>query len=147
MNINESAPVKATREVYIEAAAGSVWTILTGIDRWPGWNAAVSRARLEGSLKPGTIFRWKSGGSSIVSTLQEIEPGNRVSWTGRTLGVAAVHVWTLRPQGSGVLVTTLESFEGWLVRLFRGAFQRLLDRSLEDTLHALKSAAEGHSAK
>ena len=54
----------------------------------------VASADLRGPLAPGTEFRWKSGGSSIVSILQEIEPKRRIAWTGRTLGIRAVHVWT-----------------------------------------------------
>jgi hypothetical protein len=41
-----------------------------------------------------------------------------------------------------VLVKTSESFDGWLVRLARTAFQRLLDQALEQVLQALKVAAE-----
>jgi hypothetical protein len=57
-----------------------------------------------------------------------------------------MHVWALEAAGSGVLVRTSESFDGWLVRLFRSPFQRLLDKSLEEALRSLKTAAEkpGH---
>lgn len=142
MNIHERSPARATRELRIEASPDRVWSLLTDIDGWPRWNPAVSRARLDGPLAAGSVFRWKSGGSSIVSTLRDVERPRRVSWTGRALGTSAVHVWTLEADGAGVLVTTSESFDGWLVRLLRAWFQRLLDRSLEEALRALKAAAE-----
>jgi len=44
--------------------------------------------------------------------------------------------------GAGVLVRTSESFDGWLVRLLRPWFQRLLDKALEEGLRSLKAAAE-----
>jgi hypothetical protein len=55
-------------------------------------------------------------------------------------------VWNLKAAGTGVLVRTSESFDGWLVQLFRSPFQRLLDKALEEALRALKTAAEkpGH---
>lgn len=142
MNINERAPAKSTRELQIEATPDVVWSLLTDINNWPNWNPAVSRAQLNGPLVPGSIFRWKAGGSSIVSTVAEIERPTRASWTGKTLGTAAVHVWTLKVATTGVLVRTSESFDGWLVRLLRPWFQRLLDKTLEDELRSLKAAAE-----
>jgi carbon monoxide dehydrogenase subunit G len=142
MNLNEPAPVTSTRELKIEATPEAVWSLLTDINNWPSWNTAVSRARLHGAFVPGSVFRWKSGGSSIVSTLKEVEEPKRVSWTGKGFGISAVHVWTIEANGTGVLVRTSESFDGWLVRLLRSFFQRLLDRTLEDALRSLKAAAE-----
>ena len=142
MNINENAPVKAKREIRIEATLEKVWAVLLDIDRWPSWNSTVSMARIEGAVVPGTVFRWKSGGASLVSTLQEINAPVQVCWTGRTFGIAAVHVWTLAPAGAGVVATTSESFEGLLARLIRGPFQRILERTLETTLVALKAECE-----
>lgn len=142
MEINERAPAKSTRELHIDATPQGAWALLADINNWPAWNPAVSRARLDGPFVPGSVFRWKSGGSSIVSTIQAVEPPTRIAWTGKTMGATAMHVWALEATGGGVRVRTSESFDGWLVRLFRSAFQRRLDRSLEDTLRALKAAAE-----
>jgi hypothetical protein len=146
VNINEHAPAKSTRELHIDAPCEAVWGLLADIDNWPRWNPAVSRARLDGPFAPGSIFLWKSGGSSLVSTIQEVERPTRLTWTGKTFGVTAVHVWNLKAVGTGVLVGTSESFDGWLVRLFRSPVQRLLDKALEEALRALKTAAEepGH---
>jgi hypothetical protein len=47
-------------------------------------------------------------------------------------------VWDLKAVGTGVLVRTSESFDGWLVRLFRSPFQRLLDKALEEALRSLR---------
>lgn len=88
------------------------------------------------------MFHWKSGGTSIISTIQDVERLTRVAWTGKAFGTFAKHVWEIRPSGTGVLVRTSESFDGWLVRLFRKAFQRGLDKTLEEALQSLKRAAE-----
>lgn len=142
MYINDRAPVKATREVRILSDAETVWRVLMDIDDWPAWNKAVSRAHLEGPVAPGTIFRWKSKGSSIVSTLGEVDPPRKVGWTGQTLGTEAVHVWQITPVEAGVVVRTSESFDGWLVRHLQRMFQRMLEQALEETLDALKKACD-----
>ncbi len=142
MEINSKAPVIARHEIMIRAPLATVWHILSDIDRWSTWNPDASQAKLEGLLTPGAVFRWKSGGLSIVSTLQEVEPQHRISWIGKMLGTRAVHIWLLEPRAEGVLVRTEESLDGWLVRPLRGTMQRMLDRSLQAGLEQLKRKAE-----
>jgi hypothetical protein len=64
----------------------------------------------------GSVFRWRSGGFNVVSTVREVEPGRRLGWAGWAFGTRAVHTWTFEPREDGVLVRTEESFEGCLVR-------------------------------
>jgi hypothetical protein len=142
MQINLKAPATAQHEIMIQAPVEAIWQILADIDRWNSWYPAVSQAKLEGALAPGSIFRWKSGGTAIVSTLQEVKPYCRISWTGKAVGTQAIHVWILEPNEGGVLVKTEESFEGWLVRLLKGMMQRMLDTSLQAWLEHLKQKAE-----
>lgn len=142
MQINETAPVVSSQQVLVKAPLETVWRLLTDIDRWSNWNAAVTKAHLDGELKTGTTFRWKSGGMTIVSILQQIEPMTRLVWTGRAIGTQVIHVWTFAKSDEGIRVSTSESFEGWLVHLMRKTMQRTLDRSLVAWLQALKKCAE-----
>ena len=142
MQINEAAPVVSSHQVIVKAPLETVWRLLTDIDRWSNWNAAVTKAHLDGELKTGTTFRWKSGGMTIVSILQQIEPMTRLVWTGRAIGTQVIHVWTFAKSDEGIRVSTSESFEGWLVHLMRKTMQRTLDRSLVAWLQALKKCAE-----
>lgn len=142
MEINLKAPVIAQHQIMINAESETIWQILTDINQWVTWNPNISEARLEGALKPGSTFRWKSGGTTILSTLQEIEPHRRMSWTGQVIGTRAIHTWVLEPQGESVLLRTAESFEGWLVLLTKGMMQRMLDTSLQEWLECLKQRAE-----
>ena len=142
MQINETAPVVSSHEVIVRAPLEKVWRLLTNIDSWSNWNAAVTKAHLDGEFKTGTTFRWKSGGMTIVSTLQQIEPMTRLVWTGRAIGTQVIHVWTFAESNEGVRVSTSESFEGWLLRLMRGTMRRTLDQSLVAWLQALKKCAE-----
>jgi hypothetical protein len=88
------------------------------------------------------VFRWKSGGFDIRSTFQDVTPTRRLSWTGETLGTRAVHSWTFEATPGGVVVTTTESFDGWLPALAPRMMQKTLDDTLPALLASLKAAAE-----
>lgn len=142
MDINRSAPAIATHELLIKAPAQKIWSLVAEIDHWPNWNPAVKSAKLNGSFGIGTTFNWKSGGITIVSTLQEIQMMTKLVWTGNAIGIHAIHVWSFQSTSDGVLVRTSESFEGWLVKLMRKSMQRTLDESLVAWLNQLKCKAE-----
>ena len=142
MEINPNAPVAAREETLIDARPEGVWAILTDIDRWPEWQPGVSRARLEGPLALGSVFRWRANGLSIRSILRDVDPTTRVSWVGKALGTRAVHVWSLTVEGTQTVVHTEESFEGWLPRLIRRAMQKNLEKALRGSLESLKQRAE-----
>jgi uncharacterized protein YndB with AHSA1/START domain len=140
--INPRAPAVAEERAVVDAPQERVWILLTDIDSWPEWQRSVSRAQLEGPLEPGSTFRWKAGGVSIVSTLRELEAPHRVAWEGRATGMYARHVWTLERTDGGTWVETAESFEGPLVRLLRPVMRRNLQKGLARGVADLKEAAE-----
>jgi len=142
MEINSKAPAIARHEIIINADCKKIWELLTNINQWTVWHPNISESKLEGRFEPGVTFRWKSDGTAILSTLQEVKPQRRLSWTGKVIGTQAIHVWILEPQENGVLVRTEESFDGWLVRLLRGMMQKTLDTSLQTWLTLLKQKAE-----
>lgn len=143
MEIDRGAPASAEAEIAIRATLETVWRIQTDIDRWSEWNPKVRWSRLEGPLAPGSVFRWQSGGASIVSTLQEVEPMRKIAWTGEAMGARASHIWTFgRGKEDTVVVLTKESFDGWWPRLFPGLTRRMLDTVLRAWLKSLKQRAE-----
>ncbi len=145
MEINLKAPAFAKHQLLIQAPIENIWQILTDINDWKSWNPNVSKSELHGKLAPDLTFRWKSGGITITSIIKEVEPYQRISWTGKAIGTQAIHIWTLEAQEQGVLVETSESFNGWLVRLFKGSMQKMLDAALESWLEHLKRKAESRS--
>ena len=142
MEINSQAPAIARHEITINASSEKIWEILTNINGWTAWHPNISESKLEGLLQSGTTFRWKSGGTAILSTLQEVEPQRRLSWTGKAIGTKAIHVWVLEPQENGVIVRTEESFEGWLILPLKGMMKKMLDTALQNWLALLKQKAE-----
>ena len=139
--IEEGAPVKAASEIVIKAPPEKVWAILTSIDRWPEWQASVSTAHLDGALKPGAAFTWKSSGTEIKSKLALVEDNQRFGWTGTAYQAKAIHIWQLdRLAGGGTLVRTKESMNGFLLKVFYSSED--LARSHHVWLEALKRKAE-----
>jgi hypothetical protein len=119
-----------------------VWTVLSDLQRWPDWYEDVGTMRIEGPLAPGTRFTWKAGGMTIRSELVEVRPPRRIAWTGRALGLSAIHVWQLDPAEAGTQVTTAESFEGFLPRLLPGLMRRTLEKTLDTSIKLLRKACE-----
>jgi hypothetical protein len=143
MQVDRNAPLCARGETIIQAPPDKVWSVLTGISRWPEWQAGVSSAALEGELAAGATFRWKANGLGITSTINDLEPERRIGWTGDSLGMRAIHHFALEPQDGGTRVTTEESISGWLARILKMFDPNYLDKSLAGSLQALKARAEG----
>ena len=139
----EQAPVTAAGEIEIEANPDEIWDVLVDFERWPNWNPAVKSVSLEGEAELGRSFRWKAGPGTITSTLRRLERPRELAWTGRTFGIAAVHVWQLEDEHGATRVRTEESWSGLPARLFRRSLGRTLQRSLEDGLRSLKRKVEG----
>jgi uncharacterized protein YndB with AHSA1/START domain len=144
MEINRQAPLVAHKKILIQATPDVVWSIHTDINAWKEWQPDISRSNFDGVLSNGSIFIWNSGGFTITSTLQEIVPQERIAWTGKALGSQARHIWTLKPQAGGTLVTTEESMEGWLISIMKILMPNFLDKSLDVWVKALKNKAEGN---
>ena len=126
----------------MSASPQRLWDIMADFESWPSWNPEVGSVALEGPVADGTVFRWKTGPSTIVSTLRRVEPPHVLGWTGRTMGIRAIHVWRFEPSGDGAVASMEESFEGAVAKLLRGRLQRQLDGSTTRGLEALKAAAE-----
>ncbi len=140
---NDRAPAYAMRESYIDAPVQLVWSILADIQGWPQWNREVKEVSLHGEVSPGTGFHWTSGGMKIRSCIEEVESQRRIVWSGRTMGIRAIHSWMFTEEGSGTRVRTEESFEGLIVRFMAGKMRKTLEKALEQGLGALKDEAEG----
>ena len=120
----------------------TVFSVISAIDQWPSWNPDVKSVRVEGPVRTGTVFRWKAGPSSLVSTLQVVDPPQEIAWTGTTMGIKAVHVFRFQATDGGTLARSEESWEGLLPRLLKGYSRRTLDKGIRSVLAHLKAEAE-----
>lgn len=140
--IASDAPVVSTAELEIDAPIDSVWTVLTTVERWPAWNPDVKAVSLAGPFAEGATFRWKAGPGTITSVVERIERPRLLAWSGRTLGIRAVHVWHLSAQNGKTFVRTEESYDGLLARVLRRSLQKTLDAALVNGARHLKAEAE-----
>jgi hypothetical protein len=115
---------------------------MANIDQWPSWNPDVSSASLQGELKEGSQFRWKAGPGTVTSILQRVDKPQILAWTGKTLGIHAIHVWRLESRNGNTMAYTEESWEGLVVRLLRGPMQNMLQNAIDSGLEHLKAEAE-----
>jgi hypothetical protein len=144
--INERAPVVGASEIEIAASPEAVWDVLTALEDWPSWNRDVKSMTVQGDVVPGTVFRWKAGPASITSTIQLVERPRVIAWTGKTLGINAIHFWHLEPRDGKTHVRTEESYDGLVARLLRRSLQKTLDRALADGLRYLKAEVESRAS-
>jgi uncharacterized protein YndB with AHSA1/START domain len=145
VEINTQAPVVGRSQAEINASPEAVWEVLTAFERWPSWNPDVRSMTFDGNVAPGSVFRWKAGPGTITSRLEEVEPPERIAWTGKTLGISAIHTWQLERQNGATLVRTQESYDGLVARLLRRSLQKTLDRALDDGLRHLKAEVEARA--
>ena len=142
MDINQNAPVIAQEQMHIAADVQTVWDVLSDIEQWPRWNAAVRSVSVHGPVASGTSFDWKAGPGTIKSRIAEVDAPHRIVWTGVTFGIRAVDAFSFEAADGGTLVREDESWEGLLARLFRSRMERTLSSSLRDGLRSLKAEAE-----
>jgi uncharacterized protein YndB with AHSA1/START domain len=146
MEINRDAPATAEGELQIDADPRTVFSVISAIDQWPSWNPDVRSVTLQGPVQPGAVFRWKSGPSSLTSTLQVVDPPHEIAWTGTTMGIKAVHVFRFQANDGGTLARSEESWEGLLASLLRRYSRKTLDKGIRSVLAHLKTEAERRSA-
>ena len=146
MEINRNAPATAEGELRIDADPQTVFSVISAIDQWPSWNPDVKSVTVEGPVQPGTVFRWKSGPSTLTSTLQVVDPPDEIAWTGTTLGIKAVHVFRFQASDGRTLAHSEESWEGLIARLLKGYSRRTLDKGIRSILSHLKTEAERRAA-
>ena len=146
MEINRSAPATAAGEKFIEATPETVFSTISELESWPDWVGDVKSIAVEGPVEPGTVFRWKAGGASLVSKLEVVDPPREIGWTGKTMGIKAVHVFYFEARDGGTHARSEESFEGLLASLLKGYSRRTLERGIESMLSDLKTEAERRAA-
>jgi len=142
MDIDTKAPLKAKMDILINAPINHVWVIQSDIKNWSKWQKEVSYTNIQGELAKGTVFTWKAMGMSITSELQEVIENKIIGWSGKSIGMNAIHIWKFEKQGNKTIVTTEESLSGLLPKLIKIFKPDFLEQSLLKALQTLKHQAE-----
>jgi uncharacterized protein YndB with AHSA1/START domain len=142
MDIDRDAPATAEGELQIAALPETVWAVITDLTAWPTWNHDVKSMKFEGPLELGSVFRWKSGSASLVSTLRSVDRPREIGWTGTSMGIHAVHVFYFEPSDGGTRARSAESFRGLIPSVLKKYSRKILQRGIDGTLESLKIEAE-----
>lgn len=145
MKIDYNAPLVAEQNILISAPLEKVWSAITQIDQWSKWQSDVTSAKLDGALAVGTMFYWEAKGLNITSTIRILEPMQTIGWTGKSIGMQAIHIWTFENRKDGTYVKTEESLSGWFPRILKLFDPKFLEKSLKNSLQTLKAHVEGLS--
>ncbi|MEV6008095.1 SRPBCC family protein [Streptomyces sp. NPDC051976] len=137
-----AAPVRAVREVRIEAPPARVWAVLSDPAGWHAIDPAIHDVRLAAPVGVDARFTWANGKAKIASRFAVVDREREITWTGVSMGARVVHRHLLTPMdgGEATLLRTEESMAGWLLGLLFSAAK--LETVLADWLAAVKSAAE-----
>ena len=139
--IDEEAPVKASREVHIEAPVERVWGLLSDPRGWGTWYPDIHDVRLNPRVEADARFDWANGKAHMRSRFAVVEAEREITWTGVAYGAKAVHRHVLEPtDGGATRVFSEESMAGPLLVLFYNSAK--LGAEMEEWLSALNSVTE-----
>lgn len=143
MEIDYNAPLHAEKDLLISAPLEQVWSEITQIDQWSRWQPDVTSSKLDGILATGTMFYWKAKGLNITSEIRLLEPMRTIGWTGKSVGMQAIHIWTFENRKDSTYAKTEESLSGWFPRILKLFDPKFLEKSLQNSLQVLKTHVEG----
>lgn len=137
-------------KIEINAPPDRVWSVLTDVERWPGWMASyTSVERLsEGPLTVGSQARVRQPGLSPATyTVSELDPGVEFTWSSSSAGVRTTgrHVVEPLADGRSQLVLTIEQ-SGLLAGPIGLLLGSKIRRFLAIESEGLRAAAEGEGS-
>lgn len=136
----------------IDAPVRAVWTVLSAVSTYPGWNPFLTA--FEGELVVGSRVEVRiapPGGRAMTfrPTLTRVEEGRRLEWLGRLLVPGVFdgrHSFQLEDLGEGrTRLTQREEFRGVLVALTGKTLERTRE-GFEAMNAAVRSRAEAATA-
>mgnify|MGYP003574926580 CR=1 FL=1 len=142
VKVDFRAPVIYSSTVHINASVEKVWSVLVGIENWPSWQTDIVEAEFDGKLVAGNNFFWRNQGTKIKSKLHTVHTFHAFGWTGRVMGIEAIHNWTLYAAESGTILRCEESMTGILAWILSSVLRSKLASGLEYWLGSLKIECE-----
>lgn len=136
----------AQAEIEVDASPRQVWSVLADIAEWPTWNPVVRSATAPAELEAGAAFRRAAGQGTISARLLTVDAPRALAWRDRSLGLRAVHAWTIEERPTGCTVTIEACLTGIPARLLAGRLRRSTQQQLEAWVRLLKLEAETRAA-
>lgn len=136
-------------EIDIAAPAAKVWSTLMDFDSWKNWNPTVSEATgaasLGSKLKVTMCGKGGKSAQSYAPTITSFEKPKLFRW--RATMIAGFlftndKVFELQETNSGTKLIHKELFDGVLVPMFWGKFEKFVPPMLVSMNEALKKNVE-----
>ncbi len=140
--INSDAPIVCKRSILVHAPLQAVYLVMAEIRQWPSWQPEISSVVCNNPVLAGTGFRWKSGGSSIRSVMHTVSPYHALGWSGKAMGIFAIHNWSFQESNGSTMVNVEESMEGILAKILKRTIHKKLAKGMENWLQFLKHHCE-----
>jgi uncharacterized membrane protein len=136
------------RVVDIAAPQGTVWSIMSDVERWPEWTASVARVeRLDTApLAVGSRVRIHQPYlPTAVWTVDVFDPPRFFQWRSVTPGLTSVAGHRIEATGPTRSRATLSiAWSGWLAPVIRLLYGGLSRRYVEMEAHGLERRSETH---
>ena len=139
-------------EILIEADPATVWSMLTDLEQYAGWNPFLVEA--SGVAEPGQKLRVTlspPGGRPITlkPRVTEVVPGRVLEWWGH-LGLRGIfdgrHRFEVHPSATGTRLVQRETFTGLLVPFLAKSLDGPTAEGFALMNDALRARAEGQHA-
>ncbi len=135
--------VKVEFQVEVKAKAERLWDILTDVKSWPEWQGTSYIKPIPTSpVNEGATFEVELGGLRWNLTVTEAERPRKVCWTGRRMGMQAIHEWEFIEMEGKTKTVNRESVSGWMLSLLHPIARIKVSKANEKCLADLKARAE-----
>ncbi len=135
--------IKVEYSLDVQAGAEKLWNILTNVQSWPEWHrTSYIRSVESGPLKEGSAFVAELGGIRWNIKVIKANKPFSICWTGRRLGIQAIHDWEFVEEKGKTKAITRESMSGGVLILTYPIVKRRLSKYDYKWLVDLKSKAE-----
>jgi hypothetical protein len=135
--------------IDVAASPEACWRVFADLGSWPAWFPFLRAVR--GELRTGARLTLSiAAGPTALPlrvTVEELVPGQRVSWRGSALGVTGCHSYSFATPAAGLTrVTSHEEFSGLGARLIAGRVFDKFDGEVHQSMARFKALVEATHA-
>jgi len=139
--------------IIIHAPIDKVWETFTNLTCWRKWNTVMENVcagekRLSRGGEISCSFRSVIFPVKATIKIEEVNPHKYIVWSAQKKGFFSRNVFTFQNNEKGVIVTSRETFNGFVVKVFGFLVPKKKMRTLIQTfLKNIKTASENLTDK
>ena len=139
--------IKAEYRADVVSTAERLWDILADVKAWPEWQGTSYVDPPTARPQEGSTFAAELGGHTWNVTVTEADRPRRLVWSGRQMGLKAVHEWEFAEAGGRTQALSRDTISGWPLLVARAAVGKKVSEHDQKWLASLKVKAESSSAQ